>query len=214
MRPYRLVIFDWDGTLMDSVGRIVSCMQAAARDCGLPEPGERAIQDIIGLSLATAMESLFPVADAEGIVRLVARYREHYLTLDSTPTPLFNGVEETLRQLLGAGYQLAIATGKARAGLERVLAATGLGPYFHARRGADEARSKPDPLMLSQILAELDVPVEQAVMVGDSCHDMAMAEALGMARIGVSWGVHDATRLAEHRPLQIIDRLPQLIRLL
>ena len=144
----------------------------------------------------------------------VARYREHYLVLDKTPTPLFNGVEETLMQLREAGYRLAIATGKARGGLDRVLAATGLASYFHASRGADEAKSKPDPLMLSQILAELDVPVEQAVMVGDSCHDMAMAEALGMARIGVTWGVHDAKRLAAHQPLQIIDRLPQLISLL
>lgn len=214
MKQYQLVIFDWDGTLMDSVGRIVSCMNSAARDCGLATPGERAIQDIIGLSLTTAMETLFPNADAEAVSRLVARYREHYLVLDKTPTPLFNGVEETLMQLREAGYRLAIATGKARGGLDRVLAATGLASYFHASRGADEAKSKPDPLMLRQILAELDVPVEQAVMVGDSCHDMAMAEALGMARIGVTWGVHDAKRLAAHQPLQIIDRLPQLISLL
>ncbi len=214
MTGYRLIIFDWDGTLMDSVGRIVSSMQGAARDCALPVPEAAAVQEIIGLSLATAMETLFPDAGADTLGRLTERYRAHYLSLDRTPTPLFHGVEETVRQLHGAGYQLAIATGKARAGLDRVLAATGLGGYFHASRGADEARSKPDPLMLSQLLAQLDVPVERALMVGDSCLDMAMAERLGMARIGITWGVHDARRLAAHGPLHIIDRLSQLPDLL
>ena len=158
---YQLLIFDWDGTLMDSVARIVSCMQQAARDCQLPVPADAAVRDIIGLSLRVAIPRLFPGLTVEMLDLCIDRYREHYLYLDSTPTPLFPGVAEQLACWHAAGYQLAVATGKARAGLERVLDETGLGHLFAARRGADEALSKPDPLMLQQLLEELDVPSHQ-----------------------------------------------------
>ena len=211
---YQLLIFDWDGTLMDSVGRIVACMQKSAMDCALPIPSADQIKEIIGLSLREAMTRLFvPVTESE-VEALIARYREHYLYLDATPTPLFPGVESVLASLHAQGYILAVATGKARAGLDRVLQETGLAALFHASRGADEARSKPDPLMLEQLLAELDIPVDQAVMVGDSIHDMAMAERLGMARIGISWGVHPAERLASYQPRAVIDSLSSLPALL
>ena len=211
---YRLVIFDWDGTLMDSVGRIVSCMQKSALDCSLPIPSTEQVKEIIGLSLREAMPRLFAdVTDAQ-VDALIVRYREHYLFLDETPTPLFPGVAEVITSLHAQGFILAVATGKARAGLDRVLQETGLASFFHASRGADEARSKPDPLMLEQLLADLEIPLHQAVMVGDSIHDMAMAKQLGMARIGISWGVHSAERLEIYQPQAVIASLNLLPTLL
>lgn len=207
---YQLLIFDWDGTLMDSVARIVSCMQQSARDCLLPVPSDAAVRDIIGLSLQVAIPRLFPGLADVALEQFIARYREHYLYLDPTPTPLFPGVADQLSSWHADGYLLAVATGKARAGLERVLAETGLGSLFVARRGADEARSKPDPLMLQQLLDELDVPSHQALMVGDSVHDMAMAQAISMDRVGISWGVHSTEQLQQHEPCCVVDTIDQL----
>ena len=211
---YQLLIFDWDGTLMDSVARIVSCMQQAARDCQLPVPADAAVRDIIGLSLRVAIPRLFPGLTVEMLDLCIDRYREHYLYLDSTPTPLFPGVAEQLACWHAAGYQLAVATGKARAGLERVLDETGLGHLFAARRGADEALSKPDPLMLRQLLNELNVAPEQALMIGDSVHDMAMAEAICMPRIGVTWGVDSRDALSRYEPVAVVDSMTALRALL
>ena len=207
---YQLLIFDWDGTLMDSVARIVSCMQQSARDCRLPLPVDAAVRDIIGLSLRVAVPRLFPGLTAEALDHFIDRYREHYLYLDPTPTPLFPGVAEQLARWHAAGYRLAVATGKARAGLERVLDETGLGHLFAARRGADEALSKPDPLMLRQLLNELNVAPEQALMIGDSVHDMAMAEAICMDRVGISWGVHSPSQLQQHSRRCVVDSIEQL----
>jgi phosphoglycolate phosphatase len=209
---YQLVIFDWDGTLMDSVARIVACMRAAALDCGLPVPEAAAVRHIIGLSLSDAFPLLFgPLAPARADAML-ASYRRHYLERDHTPSPLFAGAADTVAGLHQSGYRLAVATGKAREGLDRVLLETGLGRYFHALRGADQARSKPHPLMLEQILDELRLRPDQAVMVGDSSYDLAMAEAIGMDRIGVTYGVHGRNLLCQHTPLTLIDDIRQLPR--
>ncbi|WP_116473108.1 HAD family hydrolase [Zobellella maritima] len=207
---YQLVIFDWDGTLMDSVARIVSSMRGAAGDCGLPLPSPERVRHIVGLSLREAFPVIFGELSNGQTEALFEAYRRHYLELDTTPTPLFGGAAETISQLHGLGYRLAVATGKARVGLDRVLAETGLGSYFHALRGADQAKSKPDPLMLQQILDELQLGPEQAVMVGDSIYDLAMAEAIGMDRIGVTYGVHDRTQLCQHTPVTLIDDIRQL----
>ncbi len=212
MKEYQLIIFDWDGTLMDSIQRIVSCMQKAARACHMPEPSADAVRDIIGLSLSVAMPRLFPQASSELHQTLVRHYSDYYKHLDDTPTPLFSGVDDMMRQLHAAGKSLAVATGKSRSGLERVLNETGLGGLFCTRRGADEAKSKPDPLMLRQILDELAVPVEQAVMIGDSVHDLAMAQAIGMDSIGVTWGVHGRNLLEQHQPVTIVDSVADLHR--
>lgn len=209
-KPYDLLIFDWDGTLMDSIGRIVSCMQQAAGDCQLPVPAREAVTDIIGLSLRIGMHQLFDDLTEPMLEQLVDRYREHYLYVDTTPSPLFPGVAEQLACWQREGYQLAVATGKARAGLDRVLKESALADFFVATRAADEARSKPDPLMLEQLLKELAIPVERALMVGDSVHDMAMASALGMDRAGLCWGVHSADELAIHRPVFLAQNLDQL----
>ncbi|MNF59414.1 Pyrophosphatase PpaX [compost metagenome] len=210
MKAIRLAIFDWDGTLMDSVGRIVACVQGAARDCGEPVPTAQETHQIIGLSLEVGMPRLFNLPQGgERAQALIARYRHHYLH-DDTPSPLFAGASDLLHHWHAQGIALAVATGKSRRGLDRVLDETGLRPLFAATRGADEANSKPDPLMLVQILDELGLAPHQALMIGDSVHDMAMAEALQMPRLGVTWGVHDRARLAEHHPVAIVDTMEAL----
>ncbi|MNP27376.1 Pyrophosphatase PpaX [compost metagenome] len=189
-------------------------MQVAARDCGEGVPEPQSIHQIIGLSLAVGIPRLFNLAEgSERAQALIARYRHHYLH-DDTPSPLFAGARELLSGWQAQGIGLAIATGKSRRGLDRVLDETGLRPLFAASRGADEANSKPDPLMLTQILDELGFAPHQAVMIGDSIHDMAMAEVLQMPRIGVTWGVHDRARLAEHHPVAIVDTMDELRQLL
>ncbi|MFM1701776.1 HAD family hydrolase [Aeromonas salmonicida] len=214
MKAIRLAIFDWDGTLMDSVGRIVACVAGAARDCSEPVPTAVQTHQIIGLSLEVGIPLLFDLAPGgERVNALIARYRHHYLH-DGTPSPLFAGASALLHHWHGQGIALAVATGKSRRGLDRVLDDTGLRPLFAATRGADEANSKPDPLMLTQILDELGFAPHQAVMIGDSIHDMTMAEALAMPRIGVSWGVHDKKRLRTHDPLAVVDTMDELKLLL
>ncbi|WP_042011452.1 HAD-IA family hydrolase [Aeromonas fluvialis] len=220
MQDIRLAIFDWDGTLMDSVGRIVACVQGAARDCELAVPAPARIRQIIGMSLDVAMPRLFPLCSDSGstiderqIAALIERYRHHYLH-DVTPSPLFAGAEELLHAWQARGLQLAVATGKSRRGLDRVLEETGLRPLFVTSRGADEARSKPDPLMLVQILDELGLLPWQAVMIGDSVHDMAMAEAIAMPRIGVTWGVDSRDALGRHGPVAVVDTMAVLNTLL
>ncbi|WP_323912417.1 MULTISPECIES: HAD-IA family hydrolase [Aeromonas] len=226
MQDIRLAIFDWDGTLMDSVGRIVACVQGAARDCELAVPAPAQIRQIIGLSLDVAMSRLFPLSSGSGsgsgsgsafderqIAALIDRYRHHYLH-DATPSPLFAGAGELLHDWRSRGLQLAVATGKSRRGLDRVLDETGLRPLFVTSRGADEARSKPDPQMLEQILDELGLSTRQAVMIGDSVHDMAMAEAIAMPRIGVTWGVDSRDALRRHGPVAVVDSMAALRGLL
>lgn len=210
----RLAIFDWDGTLMDSVARIVACVYGVARDCGYPIPDEEEAKRIIGLSLSTGLAHLFDDDEHSAqTARLVERYRHHWLH-DPTPSPLFDGASELLHAWHRQGILLAVATGKSRAGLDRVLDDTGLRPLFAASRGADEAHSKPDPLMLTQLLDELAIPLEQAVMIGDSVHDLGMAAKLGMKRIGVTWGVDSRARLAHFSPVALVDSMAELQRTL
>lgn len=195
---------------MDSVARIVSSMQATALDCVLPVPSSAAVRDIIGLSLYKAFPILFGSLSEAQSALLLTTYRRHYMELDQTPSPLFAGAADTVKGLHNRGYQLAVATGKQRAGLDSVLVDTQLGSYFHALRGADQAVSKPHPLMLQQILDELNVSPTDAVMVGDSSYDLEMAQAIGMPRIGVTYGVHDAIKLNVHQPLALLDDIRQL----
>ncbi|AWL12031.1 Phosphoglycolate phosphatase [Saliniradius amylolyticus] len=214
MSDYRLVIFDWDGTLMDSAGRIVSSVQAVAKRLELPVPDDEAVKEIIGISLGPSLKRLFGELPEARMEQLVSAYRDEYVELNTTPTPLFNGVPELLTRLHGEGRTLAVATGKARRGLKRVWQQTNTGHFFHGSRCGDETESKPHPQMLEQLLEELDVPVHQAVMIGDTVHDMKMAEAIGMDRIGVSFGAHHPSRLESHKPKAIVDNIDQLAALL
>lgn len=206
-----LVIFDWDGTVMDSIGRIVSSMQAAAGLTGLVVPSSYAVKQIIGLSLDPAFAVLFPDTDTMQRTQLFEHYRDHYTIYDTTPTPLFNGAEQLLKTLAEQNVLLAVATGKARKGLDRMFAETGLGHYFVASRCADEAQSKPHPDMLLQISQQLGIKPANAIMVGDTSHDMKMAQAIAMPRVGVTHGVHGADVLSQFQPKAIIDDLPSLL---
>ncbi|WP_194755587.1 HAD family hydrolase [Aliidiomarina indica] len=211
---FTLLVFDWDGTLMDSVPRIVSCMQKMAQQTGLPVPAESAVKDIIGLSLWVALERLFDCHDAVEQQKLIAVYRELYVHTDATPSPLFEGVEEVLADLHSQGYQMAVATGKARQGLERAWRETNTGHYFIASRCADEAESKPHPQMLQDILASTKISPQRAVMIGDSRYDLQMANNAGMASVGVLCGVHDAARLQQESPLALLSHVQELPELL
>jgi len=205
---YELIIFDWDGTLMDSVPKIVSCMQAAAADAEWGELEVSAIEDIIGLGLPEAIAKLCPGIEPEQAERLRQRYSHHFVHGDTTPMPFFDGVEAQLARLRERPQQrLAVATGKSRRGLDRVFNETGSGGLFHTSRTADETRSKPHPQMLLEILAELQVPAERAVMVGDTEYDLEMARGIGMDRVGVTSGVHTPARLAASQPVWVADAL-------
>lgn len=209
--PYELIIFDWDGTLMDSVPRIVSCMQAAALEAEWGELTAAEVEDIIGLGLPEAIAQLCPGILPVQAERLRECYSHHFVTRDTTPMLFFAGVEAHIARLRGREQQrLAVATGKSRRGLDRVFAETGSGAWFHASRTADETRSKPHPQMLSELLAELEVPVERAVMVGDTEYDLEMARAIGMDRVGVTYGVHTPERLALSRPKWVAHSVEEL----
>jgi phosphoglycolate phosphatase len=206
----KLLVFDWDGTLMDSAKRIVACVQAAADDLSLPIPCEKAARDIIGLSLDEAMARLFPVLDVDEKAQIVERYRHHYLFANKIPTPLFDGARDVIETLESEGYLLAVATGKGRPGLNRVLEQSGLGGLFHATRSVDEAHSKPHPDMLLQILDELGVHADDALMIGDTEYDMNMANNAGAKALGVSYGVHEKQRILACDPLACIDNVTEI----
>ncbi|MBI3570588.1 MAG: HAD-IA family hydrolase [Gammaproteobacteria bacterium] len=206
MKPRReLIIFDWDGTLMDSVAKIVRCFTAALDDVGAPRPGDDATRHVIGLGLAEAVATLLPQTDADTRAQVVERYRQHFLHLDQTDMPLFPGVREGLVSLVAQGYLLAVATGKARRGLDRVLRDTGTAHFFCATRCADEAFSKPHPRMLEDILEQTGIETSRALMVGDTTYDMRMARHAGMDSLAVTYGVHGRGLLAEHGPLACLD---------
>lgn len=207
-----IVIFDWDGTLCNSVDEIVAAMRKAAAEMQLATPEPAAVRNIVGLGLSQAVAELFPDLDEERYAELAAVYSRHYTSPERGPTPLFSGAMETLEALRDSGMELAVATGKSRRGLDRVLTSLDLAGFFDATRCADETRSKPDPLMLHEIMAERGKSADEAVMVGDSEYDLAMARAAGMRSVAVSYGVHSPERLARHGPLAIIDELPELLR--
>ncbi len=209
-----VLIFDWDGTLSDSVARIVHCLQLAAAEVGLAVPSEAEGREIIGLGLGEALAQLFPGARRGQLDALKASYSRHYLVLDQSPAPFFAGVMETLHQLRDQGYRLAVATGKSRRGLDRVLDGHGLGRFFDATRCADETLSKPHPLMLQELLAHFAVDPHRACMVGDTEFDMAMAVSAGVPRIGVAYGAHCASRLVPYGLRGCLDRFGQIREIL
>lgn len=210
VKGYKLLIFDWDGTLMDSAERIVRCFQAAARDCGLDTLTDDAIRKTIGLGVVEALARILPDTNEGGRQAVATRYREHFLHLNETPTPLFPGVAEGLRDLRHRGYRLAVATGKSRVGLNAALHASGTDAIFCATRCADETRSKPHPRMLHEILEEAGVGAGEALMVGDTSYDIEMAANAGMDSVAVAYGVHDLAELLIHRPRLCVRTFPEL----
>jgi phosphoglycolate phosphatase len=203
-KQFELLIFDWDGTLMDSAGVIVDSIQRACEDIGLPAPSERASRQIIGLGLMQALQTLLPDLPAEDYPRLVERYRHHYLGRDAQ-LPLFAGVADGIRALSDSGFTLAVATGKSRVGLERALEASGLGAWFVATRCADQTHSKPHPAMVLELIDELDADPDRTLVIGDTSHDLLMAANAGVASLGVTYGAHEAGDLHPHAPLALLD---------
>lgn len=206
-----LLVFDWDGTLVDSAGAITEAMAQAIQNLGFESKSETAIRNIIGLGLPEAINTLMPeLSFAEG-ERLRQEYSKEFVRLDTlNPSTLFPLVKETLDELKEAGHLLAVATGKSRRGLDRIMQALAMGDYFHASRCADETLSKPNPLMLQQILEQLKQSVDNTMMIGDSEYDLAMAKNIGMPSIGVTYGVHSQQRLQKHSPLACIDCISEL----
>jgi len=205
---YPVIIFDWDGTLMDSLDKIVYTMQQAAIVNQLTVPSEPEIRNIIGLSLDKAMEILFPTHSSETQMAVRSAYREQYRLSTVHPSPLYGGIKEWLIDLKEQGYTLAVATGKGRNGLNRVMSTSEVTDLFTVTYCADEANSKPDPLMLNKILMDLNIQSHQALMIGDSSYDLEMANNANMACIGVSYGVHSVAQLKQYNPLAILDDLP------
>nr|WP_276570262.1 HAD-IA family hydrolase [Thiocystis minor] len=202
-----MIVFDWDGTLMDSEARIVSCLQAAFAELGLPKPSRDAARDIIGLGLEEAMDQLWPTANAILRGALVIEYRRHFLVTNQTPSILFPEARETLDWIAEQGYRLAVATGKSRRGLDQSLIETGLEGFFHATRCADETFSKPNPQMLFELMDELGARPAETLMIGDTEYDMQMARNAGAEALAVSFGVHSSDRLLAHSPLACLDSL-------
>jgi phosphoglycolate phosphatase len=209
-RRFDVLIFDWDGTLVDSIDWIVACLQSGAEEAGFTPPEAAAARSVIGLSLAEALHRLFPGVTDARLATLVEAYRRHYFGRETTAGDLFEGVPETLSSLRDSGYRLAIATGKARTGLDRALRATGMSTLFDATRCADETASKPHPAMLNEIMESLRATPERALMIGDSVHDSTMAANAGIAFVGVTCGADNEDALAASNPLACVSLVSEL----
>jgi phosphoglycolate phosphatase len=195
---HELVVFDWDGTLMDSTHVIAASLRSACADVGVAVPSEADARYVIGLGLEDTFNHVAPTLDAEGRKRLSERYRHHFLAREGE-APLYEGVVDMLADLHARGRRLAVATGKARRGLERALDGTGLRRWFEATRCADEGFAKPHPDMLLMLLDMTGVTPAHAVMVGDTTHDLELAANAGIDAVAVSYGAHPQS-LLETRP--------------
>ncbi|MDB5799092.1 MAG: HAD-superfamily hydrolase, subfamily variant 1 [Rhodocyclales bacterium] len=193
-REFDLIVFDWDGTLIDSTALIAGSLQLAAADLGLIVPSFEDAQHVIGLGLAQAMAWLFPGLATDRYQALIERYRFHFLKRDHE-VALFKGVRELLVALRQDGYLLAVATGKARQGLDRALQQADLVKHFDATRCADETFSKPHPQMLMELMDELMVEPARVLMIGDTTHDLQMAANAGIHAVAVTCGAHPQEQL-------------------
>ena len=208
-KRFELIVFDWDGTLMDSAAAIVRAIQAASADLGLPVPPDARARHVIGLGLQDALRHAVPELAPHDYPKMVERYRHHFLATDHELT-LFEGAVELIASLHAAGYLLAVATGKSRQGLNRALGHSGLGAYFHATRCADECFSKPHPAMLHELMDELGVMADACLMIGDTTHDLQMAKNAGVAGLAVSFGAHPVDQLLAEAPLACVHTPAEL----
>jgi phosphoglycolate phosphatase len=208
---FDLIIFDWDGTLIDSINWIVRCLQQSAERCNCKIPNAQAARNVIGLSIDNALQNLFPEADEPTREQLRRCYSREYSSWQIGRHDLFSGVYEMLVQLKEAGYHLAVATGKTRSGLAQALQATGTEDLFCVTRSADETASKPDPKMIVEILRHVDAANERTLMVGDSIHDLQMAKNARISAIAVACGAHPETILQQHQPLACLRQPTELL---
>lgn len=208
MSDYQLIVFDWDGTLMDSTGHIVTCMQQAIKQLALPPLENRAISHIIGLGLNEAAYALYPNISAETITLLADTYRDIWLS-NPQDTPLFSNAFNLIQSLNQQNYFLGVATGKSRSGLDKVLASSKLGPLFHATRCAGECHSKPHPQMLEELINYFGVDAHKTLMIGDTEYDLQMAHNAGADSLGITHGAHRKETLQACAPKGIVNTLEQ-----
>ncbi|MEN9773555.1 MAG: hypothetical protein RL322_625 [Pseudomonadota bacterium] len=205
----RLLVFDWDGTLVDSTRAISRAMQYAAKDLDLEVPSDRQASHVIGLGLHEALRLAVPGLKPAQLPDFIERYRHHYLARDAGLAP-FEGIDPLLVELRQCGVMLAVATGKSRVGLERAFDQMQWRSYFDASRCADEGEPKPHPWMLRDLCDELEVLAEHVVMVGDTTHDLSMARAAGCRAIAVTYGAHPRDVLLQEPSEAMVDHVPAL----
>lgn len=210
----KVVIFDWDGTIIDSIEHIAASLHQAAAELGFPTLEKAAYRNIIGLGIEEALKSLYPEANDSEISAFREAYRRYFFSREATPQQLFAGMHDVITDLRTAGQGRAVATGKSRHGLDSALQSSGLRSHFDITRCADETRSKPDPTMLNEILHYYNVGPDEAVMIGDTTYDLEMAKRIGMPSIGVRWGVHDDAAMAPHSPIAIVNSVAELRKVL
>jgi phosphoglycolate phosphatase len=208
-KRFDLLVFDWDGTVVDSAGHITESVQAAAADLNLPVPSDRQARHIIGLGLVDALTYLFPHLSSDQYPALAERYRYHYLAGDHK-VQLFGGAHASLSRFRDAGFQLAVATGKARRGLDRALQATNMASIFHASRCADEGLPKPHPDMLLYLITVLGIEPARTLMIGDTTHDLLMARNAGVDAVAVAYGAHPREMLVGENPLACLSSFAEL----
>jgi len=208
---FDLIIFDWDGTLINSIDLITHSLQQAALAYGYPIPEAQAAKDVIGLSIENAVLTLFPEADELSQKQLANSYRNHYSSKQLDRDDLFPGVYDMLVHLKQAGYQLAVATGKTRSGLQTALSGTGTEDLFCMTRCADETASKPDPKMLLEIIEYTQTSHDRCLMVGDSVFDLQMALNIPISAIAVTCGAQSAELLQQYQPLLCLEQPTELL---
>ncbi len=208
----KCLIFDWDGTLIDSAARIVACLRSAAAEMHLPDLSDDKLRYVIGLSLNAAVDFLYAdhEVDLETRQQYGQAYKDHFLYKNKDPVVLFDEVENMLRDWQQQGYLLAVATGKSRVGLQRDFNEFNLASYFDVTKTADETASKPDPLMLREILLELDLKADEAMMIGDTSFDISMGQAINMPTVGLAQGAHPKDTLAKSKPDVLLDSIGML----
>lgn len=209
MKRYSAVVFDWDGTVMDSTHSIVEAIQGACADLGLPVPPAQEAAWVIGLSLESALYRCVPTLTADQMPDFIESYRVRFLSRDPD-IKLFDGITDLLATLRSRQIALGVATGKSRVGLDRVLAAKQLQGHFHVTRCADESFSKPHPAMLLEIMDELSLQPDQVLMVGDTSHDIQMATAAGVDSMAVTYGAHDTATLLQAEPTVMVSSVNEM----
>jgi phosphoglycolate phosphatase len=208
-RRYELIVWDWDGTIIDSTPTIVFCIQQACRDLGFPEPDDSLASSVIGLGIQDSLRRAVPWIEPAHFPKMVDRFRHHYLARDHD-LHLFDGIRELLEELRAAGFRLGVATGKSRVGLDRSLAHHGLRHVFEETRTADQSFSKPHPAMLLELSDVLQVPVRRMLMVGDTTHDLQMAINAGVDGVAVTYGAHPLDTLLTTDSLGYVHSVPEL----
>lgn len=210
----KVVVFDWDGTLVDSVEHIAESLHQAATELGYPAREREAYRDIIGLGMVEALEKLYPGISRDQMNSIREGYARYFFSKVTTPQNVFAGMADVVSDIRGAGLGCSVATGKSRRGLDVALVSSGLGEHFDITRCADETRSKPDPRMLEEIVRFYNIDPSEAVMIGDTRYDLDMAQRIGMPSIGVEWGVHKRDVLSEYAPHAVVDTVADLRRVL